>query len=66
MSLTVKQIKEYHEKGFVAVEGFFTVEQCDRLKAQIQHIISQTDPNEVGGIFACGTEQLVRYFKQNE
>jgi len=60
MSLTANQVKEYHEKGFLAVEGFFSDEQCARLKTQIQHIISQTNSKDVCGIFATGTAQLVR------
>ncbi|XP_015272906.1 PREDICTED: phytanoyl-CoA dioxygenase domain-containing protein 1 [Gekko japonicus] len=41
--VTQEQISQFHRDGFLALEGFFTSEECDAMQAQIQKIIAEMD-----------------------
>ncbi|XP_054249438.1 phytanoyl-CoA dioxygenase domain-containing protein 1 isoform X2 [Indicator indicator] len=38
--VTQQQIQKFHEDGFLVLEQFFTAEECDRMRSQIQSIVA--------------------------
>ncbi|XP_030063736.1 phytanoyl-CoA dioxygenase domain-containing protein 1 [Microcaecilia unicolor] len=41
--ITEEQIRKFYQDGFLALEGFFTSEDCDAMHAKIQEILSSMD-----------------------
>ncbi|XP_060106846.1 phytanoyl-CoA dioxygenase domain-containing protein 1 isoform X2 [Heteronotia binoei] len=41
--VTQEQISQFHKDGFLALEEFFTSEECDAMQAQIRKIIAEMD-----------------------
>lgn len=61
--LSLSQIQEFNQNGFLVLKNFSTIDQIQSLKARMSEIIDQLDPNELK-IFTTEnqTQVLDRYF----
>ncbi len=52
---------QFYEKGYLALPGFATVEQCEALKTRIRELIDKDfDPQAIRSIFSTTNQVLVR------
>ncbi|XP_077162664.1 phytanoyl-CoA dioxygenase domain-containing protein 1 isoform X2 [Paroedura picta] len=59
--VTQEQISQFHRDGFLALEEFFTMEECNAAQAQIQKIIAEMDvPPECRTEFSTKHEEQLR------
>ncbi|WCN07620.1 phytanoyl-CoA dioxygenase family protein [Marinomonas mediterranea] len=49
--LTPEQIAQYHEQGFLVIEGAVSSGTCDLLKSRINERLEEFDPNSIRSIF---------------
>jgi phytanoyl-CoA hydroxylase len=52
MPITPEQINQYHEQGFLVLEGFVAESECDLLRARAEELVREFDPAEVVSIFS--------------
>ena len=50
--LSVAQLNQYRDNGFLVLEGFADAEDCDRLRARAEKLVQEFDPSEVVSIFS--------------
>jgi phytanoyl-CoA hydroxylase len=50
--ITQEQINQYHEQGFLVLEGFVDERECDLLRARAEELVQEFDPAEVVSIFS--------------
>jgi len=50
--ITPEQINQYHEQGFLVLEGFVDESECDLLRARAEELVREFDPAEVVSIFS--------------
>jgi phytanoyl-CoA hydroxylase len=48
----VTQLNEYHQHGFLVLEGFVDHDACDLLRARAEELVREFDPLEVVSIFS--------------
>uniref|UniRef100_A0A8C8RU47 Phytanoyl-CoA dioxygenase domain-containing protein 1 n=1 Tax=Pelusios castaneus TaxID=367368 RepID=A0A8C8RU47_9SAUR len=59
--ITKEQIQQFHEDGFLALEEFFTTEECDAMKEQINKIIAKMDvPSHCRIMFSTKEEEQLQ------
>src|SRR5689334_2462753 len=54
--LNKQQLDEYRDRGFLVLEGFASVTECDELRARAQALVQQFDPAEVVSIFSTNEQ----------
>src|SRR4026209_2168061 len=54
-----QQLKEYHDCGFVVLEGFASEKECDLLRARAEELVQEFDPAEVVSIFSTHEQSRV-------
>lgn len=42
-SVTQQQIQKFHKDGFLVLEQFFSAEECDSMRSQIQRIVAEME-----------------------
>lgn len=42
-SITQHQIQKFHKDGFLVLEQFFSAEECDSMRSQIQRIVAEME-----------------------
>jgi phytanoyl-CoA hydroxylase len=47
-----RQLDEYRDRGFLAVEGFASESECDELRERAEELVQQFDPAEIVSIFS--------------
>ena len=52
MAITNEQLKSYQQNGFLVLEDFVTSRECDRLRAEAEHLVHEFDPAEVISVFS--------------
>lgn len=52
MMISAREVEQYKEQGFLVIEGFADVRDCDRLRARAEELVQQFDPSEVVSIFS--------------
>src|SRR5215208_3815914 len=52
MPITQRQIDQYHECGYLVLEGFADESECDLLRARAAELVQEFDPADVVSIFA--------------
>jgi phytanoyl-CoA hydroxylase len=52
MLLSPRQVDQYHERGFLVLEGFADAAACDLLRARAEKMVQEFDPAEVISIFS--------------
>jgi len=50
--LSVAQLNQYRDNGFLVLEGFADAEDCDRQRARAEALVQEFDPSEVVSIFS--------------
>ena len=51
-SLSNRDVEQYHETGFLVLEGFADESACDELRARAEQLVHEFDPREVVSIFS--------------
>ena len=52
MPITQEQLNQYHEQGYLVLEGFVDDSECDLLRARAEELVQEFDPAEVVSIFS--------------
>jgi len=52
MSITEEQLDHYEQNGFLVLEAFADLAECDRLRARAEELVQQFDPAEVVSVFS--------------
>jgi phytanoyl-CoA hydroxylase len=52
MSISKEQVAQYHDAGFLVLEGFAGESACDELRARAEQMVQEFDPREVVSIFS--------------
>jgi phytanoyl-CoA hydroxylase len=52
MAMTQQENNNYHDQGFLVLEGFATEDKCDQLRARAAEMVQEFDPAEAVSIFS--------------
>ncbi|MTH97490.1 phytanoyl-CoA dioxygenase family protein [Roseibium sp. RKSG952] len=65
--LTGEMIEAYAQDGFLILEGYKSVEDCDALRARMADLIDAFEPESVASVFETGSQTHARdaYFRES-
>src|SRR5215212_3783091 len=52
MRLTDQQLAQYYGDGFLVIENFTPLDECDRLRRRALELVAEFDPSDVISIFS--------------
>jgi len=52
MSISKEQLAQYHDTGFLVLDGFAEASACDELRARAEQLVQEFDPREVVSVFS--------------
>ncbi|HYV09451.1 MAG TPA: phytanoyl-CoA dioxygenase family protein [Pyrinomonadaceae bacterium] len=57
--ISEQQLNDYHDRGFLVLDGFASETECDELRARAELLVQEFDPSEVVSIFSTHEQSRV-------